>query len=86
MQPVAIQFIFNFGFNCSPAAFSGDGLLHMDMETGRASFRAIELTSLRNQRFSGRLDFSLNDRQQDRFVDQEAQLMFRFDNGQQNIW
>jgi hypothetical protein len=32
------------------------------------------------------LDFSLNYRQQNRFIDQDAQLMFRFDNGQQNIW
>jgi hypothetical protein len=86
VQPVAIQFIYNCGFDCSPAAYPGDGLLHMDMETGRASVRAMELTSLRDQRFVGQLDFSLNHRQQNRFFDQEAQLMFRFDNGQQNIW
>ena len=86
VQPVAIQFIYDCGFDCSPVAYSGDGLLHMDMETARASVRAMELTSLRDQRFVGQLDFSLNDRQQNRFIDQEAQLMFRFDNGQQNIW
>lgn len=86
VQPVAIQFIYNCGFDCLPAAYSGDGLLHMDMETGQASLRAMELTSLRDQRFVGQLDFSLNDRQQNRFIDQDAQLMFRFDNGQQNIW
>ena len=58
----------------------------MDIETGQASLRAMQLTSLRDQRFSGRLDFSLNHRQQNRFIDQDAQLVFRFDNGQQNIW
>ena len=46
----------------------------------------MQLTSLRDQRFSGQLDFSLNHRQQKRFIDQDAQLVFRFDNGQQNIW
>ena len=58
----------------------------MDIETGRASLRAKQLTSLGNQRFSGRLDFSLNHRQQNKFIDQDAQLVFRFDRGQQNIW
>ena len=58
----------------------------MDMETGQASLRAMQLTSLRDQRFSGRLDFSLNHRQQNRFIDQDAQLVFRFNDGQQNIW
>ena len=58
----------------------------MDIETGQASFRAMHLTSLRDQRFFGLLDFSLNHRQQIRFIDQDAQLVFRFDNGQQNIW
>ena len=86
MQPVAIQFIYNCGLNCSPAAYSGDGLFHMDIETGQASLRAMQLTSLRDQRFSGRLDFSLNHRQQNRFIDQDAQLVFRFNDGQQNIW
>ena len=86
VQPVAIQFIYNCGFDCSPAAYSSDGLLHMDMETGRASVRAMELTSLCDQRFVGQLNFSLNHRQQNRFIDQVAQLMFRFANGQQNIW
>jgi hypothetical protein len=86
VQPVAIQFIYNCGLNCSPSAYSVDGLLHMDTKTGQASLRAMQLTSLRDQRFSGRLDFSLNHRQQNRFIDQDAQLVFRFDNGQQNIW
>ena len=86
VQPVAIQFIYNCGLNCSPSAYSGDGLLHMDIATGQASLRAMQLTSLRDQQFSGRLDFSLNHRQQNRFIDQDAQLVFRFDNGQQNIW
>ena len=86
LKPVAIQFIYNCGFNCSPSAYSREGLLHMNMETWRASARAMELTSLRDQRFSDRLDFSLDDRQQHRPIDQEAQLMFHFDNGQQNIW
>ena len=58
----------------------------MDIETGQASLRAMQLTSLRDQRFSGRLDFSLNHRQQNRFIDQDAQLVFHFDNGQRNIW
>jgi hypothetical protein len=58
----------------------------MDIETGQVSLRAMQLTSLRDQQFSGRLDFSLNHRQQNRFIDQGAQLVFRFDNGQQNIW
>ena len=46
----------------------------------------MQLTSLRDQRFSGRLDFSLNHRQPNRFIDQDAQLVFRFNDGQQNIW
>jgi hypothetical protein len=58
----------------------------MDIETGQASLRAMQLTSLRDQRFSGRLDFSLNHRQQNRFIDQDAQLVFRFNDSQQNIW
>ena len=58
----------------------------MDIETGQASLRAMQLTSFRDQRFSRRLDFSLNRCQQNRFIDQDAQLVFRFDNGQQNIW
>ena len=86
VQPVAIQFIYSCGLNCSPSAYSGDGLLHMDIETGQASLRAMQLTSLRDQQFSGRLDFSLNHRQQNRFIDQDAQLLFRFNDGQQNIW
>ena len=86
VQPVAIQFIYSCGLNCSPSAYSGDGLLHMDIETGQASLRAMQLTSLRDQQFSGRLDFSLNHRQQNRFIDQDAQLVFRFNDGQQNIW
>jgi hypothetical protein len=86
VQPVAIQFIYNCGLNYSPSAYSGAGLLHVDIETGQASLRAMQLTSLRAHRFSGRLDFSLNHRQQNRFIDQDAQLVFRFDNGQQNIW
>ena len=60
VQPVAIQFIYNCGLNCSPSAYSGDGLLYMDIETSQVSLRAMQLTSLRDQRFSGRLDFSLN--------------------------
>jgi hypothetical protein len=60
VQPVAIQFTYNCGLNCSPSAYSGDGLLHMYIETGKASLRAMQLTSLRDQRFSGRLDFSLS--------------------------
>lgn len=86
VQPVAIQFIYSCGLNCSPSAYSGDGLLHMDIETGQASLRAMQLTSLRDQQFSGRLDFNLNHRQQNRFIDQDAQLVFRFNDGQQNIW
>ena len=58
----------------------------MDIETGKASLRAMQLTSLRDQRFFGLLDFSLNHRQQNKFIDQDAQLVFRFDRGQQNIW
>ena len=58
----------------------------MNMEAWRASVRAMELTSFRDQRVSDRLDFSLNGRQQNRFIDQEAELMFHFDNGQLNIW
>ena len=58
----------------------------MDIETGQASLRAMQLTSLCDQRFSGWLDFSLNHRQQTRFIDQDAQLVFRFNDGQQNIW
>ena len=58
----------------------------MDIETGWASLRAMRLTSLVDRRFSGRLDFSLNHRQQNRFIDQDAQLVFRFNDGQQNIW
>ena len=58
----------------------------MDIETGRASLHAMQLISLRDQRFSSRLDFSLNHRQQNRFIDQDAQLVFRFNDGQQNIW
>ena len=58
----------------------------MDMETGQASLRGMVLTNLRDRRFSNFLDFSLNHRQQNRFIDQDAQLVFRFDNGQQNIW
>ena len=46
----------------------------------------MERTKLRDQGFSGRLEFSLNHCQHNRFVDQDAQLMFRFDNGQKNIW
>ena len=80
------QSIYNCGLNCSPSVYSSDGLLHMDIETGQASLRAMQMTSLRDQRFSGRLDFSLNHRQQNRFIDQDAELVFRFDNGQQNIW
>ena len=57
----------------------------MDIETGQALLRAMQLTSLRDQRVSGRLDFSLNHRQQNRFIDQDAQLVFRFDNGQHPI-
>jgi hypothetical protein len=64
VQPVAIQFIYNCGLNCSPSAYSGDGLLHMDIETGQASLHAMQLTSLPDQRFSSRLDLSLNHRQQ----------------------
>ena len=86
VKPVTIQFICNWSFNCSPASYSSEGPLRMNMETWRASVRAIERTSLSDQRFSGRLDFSLKDRQQNRLIDQEAQLLFRFDNGQQNIW
>ena len=86
VQPVTIQLIYNCGLNCSPSAYSGDGLLHMDIETGQASLRAMQRTSFRDQRFSCRLDFSLNRCQQNRFIDQDAQLVFRFDNGQQNIW
>ena len=86
VQPVAIQFIYNCGLNCSPSAYSGDGLLHMDIETGQASLRAMQLTSLCDQRFSGQLDFSLDHRRQNRFIDQDAQLIFRFNDGQQNIW
>ena len=85
MQPVTIQFIANCCLNCSPSAYSGDGLLHLDIKTGQASLRAIQLTSLLDPRFSGRLEFSLNHRQRNRFIDQDAQLVFRFDNGQQTI-
>ena len=86
VQPVAIQFIYNCGLNCSPSAYSGDELLHMNTETGQPSLRAIQLTSLCDQRFSGRLDFSLSHHQQKRLIDQDAQLVFRFNDGQQNIW
>ena len=86
VQPVAMQFIYNCGLNCSPSAYFGDGLLHMDIKSGQASLRGMQLTSLRDQRFSGWLDFSLNHRQQNRFIVQDAKPVFCFDNGQQNIW
>ena len=58
----------------------------MDIETGRALVRVMGLNSLRDQRFSSRLDFSLNHRKQNRFTNEDAQLIFHFDNGQKNIW
>lgn len=83
---VAIQFIYICGFNCSSATYSGDGLLLMGMENRHASVRGMELSSLRDQRFCNQLDFSLNNRRQNRFIDQDAQLMLPLNDGQQNIW
>lgn len=78
VKPVTIRFVNNCGFYCLPAAYFGDGQLHMDMKIGRASVRAMELTNRRDQPFSSRSAFSLNDRQQNRFVDQEAQVIGGF--------
>jgi hypothetical protein len=72
VQLVAIKFIYNCGFNCSSAAYSAEGLLHMDMHTGHASLPGMALTTFYNQWFSGLSDFSLNQRRRNKFIDQGA--------------